>query len=244
MPMTATLHAFDTNGFAGPFDLARPETLTAVRETFHNDLSFHEAQIGLQEKHVISPFNRRPLLCTNTHLAHGSVMDLARDPAIITALTGLMGTEIYLRRSQFWRKPPKCRPVVWHQDTHKRRGLGFINEFSAWVALEDATIDNGCLWVLQGSSRGGIVPQNSFLTYQFQARFYNSETLEIPDALAKFTPVPLEMKAGQFVLFHQLCFHASGPNKTEGERIGLAFRYLPADRIDGIDDVMTRVCAA
>ncbi len=232
---------FKENGFAGPFDLSDPSLVSRVSEIPQEEFELREAKGGLQEKHFISPYSKRPLLCANTHLRHQPVLDLGRDANIVAALSQLMAPEILLRRSQFWRKPPNARPVMWHQDTHKHRGLGFINEFSAWIALEDATKENGCVWFLKGSSNGGVVPPADFLDRRFQAKFYNSEELEVPEALAKFEAVPMEMKAGQFVLFHQLCFHASGPNKSDRERVGLAFRYLPGDRRDTVEDELVQI---
>lgn len=241
MTATASIEDFATNGFAGPFDLSDPGLAASVSDIAHGSFEFNEARGGLQDKHFVSPYAKRPLLSANTHLKHAVVRELANDKAIVAALRQSMGPTVMLRRSQFWRKPPNARPVMWHQDTHKHRGLGLIDEFSAWVALEDATIDNGCVWFLKESVREGIIDPKSFLDFRFQAKFYNSESLVVPDGLTQFEAVPMEMKAGQFVLFNQLCFHASGPNKTDGERIGLAFRYIPGSRIDGIEDELVEM---
>jgi len=241
MQVKADISDFGTRGFAGPFELENKSIIADVNALVKTGLEFKEARGGLQDRHFISPYSGRPLLSANNHLAHNKIQHLGQDPAIVAALTQLMGKEVWLRRSQCWRKPPNCRPVMWHQDTHKYRGLGFIDQFSAWIALEDATIENGCIWFLDGSNAGGIVQREDFLNQRFQARFYNTDSLEIPENLNRFPAVPMELKAGQFVLFHQLCFHASGPNKTDGERIGIAFRYLPGATTGGIDDTLVQI---
>jgi phytanoyl-CoA hydroxylase len=82
-----------------------------------------------------------------------------------------------------------------------------------WFALEDATRDNGCLWVQPGGHRSAL-----------RERFVRSESgvrLDPLDPTPWPTPaeaVPLEVPAGAVVCFHGLMPHYSAPNRSEVSR--------------------------
>ena len=235
------VRTFRRDGFLGPFDLAdRDLAETVLTEAVH-DLGFTEAVADLHPRHILGRHKGAPLVRANAHLTSEAVMRLGRDPAILRRLACLMGPDIYLRRSQFWRKPPQARGVIWHQDIHRKLGLGDIGELSAWVALEDATIDNGCVWLSRGSHVQGAVEASSVVSPGFRIRFFASDKVEIPEPLLGYEAAPMEVRKGQFFLFHQLCFHASGPNRSDGARTGVALRYLSDPDIPSVTEQLTQV---
>jgi len=232
---------FEKDGFCGPFDLDDPNIITPLLQRVLSENSFQPVNDSIKRKHILGANKEIPLVLANSHTTNPLVMSLGQDRAILDRLGQLMGNEIYLRRSQFWRKTAQSRGIMWHQDTHRRMGLGDVGEFSAWVALEDSYIDNGCVWLLRGSHKAGIIEPNSIATPAFRIRFFASEKIETPPALEKYEIVPMKVKKGQFFIFHQLCFHASGPNKTEASRTGLVYRYLTDPNIQTVKEELTRV---
>lgn len=237
----STLEDMERDGFCGPFDLDGADVVDPLLESVLAEDRFRPMKVDMLRKHVLGAHKEQPLLLSNEHLTKPHIMQLGHDPAIVSRLQKVMGDEVYLRRSQFWRKPSGSRGVIWHQDTHKVMNLGEIGEYSAWVALEDSYIDNGCVWILKGSHKAGVVDPNSVMDAAFRIRFFASDTLEIPPALSSYEAVPIQPKKGQFFLFHQLCFHASGPNKTQGTRTGLVYRYLSDPTIEQVTEKLTRV---
>lgn len=237
----AQLDSFARDGFCGPLDLERPEAIDPMLSTVLAEHSFQVQKDGMQARNVLGAHKEPPLVLPNIHTQNPLVMGIGQDPAILGALGQLMGPEVYLRRSQFWRKPGGARGIIWHQDVHRKMGLGEIGEFSAWVALEDSTEENGCVWFLRGSHRDGYRDPDSVIKAGFKIRYFASDEITVPPALAGYEPVAMPVRKGQFFLFHQMCFHASGPNRTAGTRTGIAYRYLTDPNIDRVTEPLTRV---
>ena len=105
--------------------------------------------------------------------------------------------------------------VKWHQDaTFFDTTPCTVTAF--WFALEDATRDNGCLWVEPGGHRGprGRLRER-FVREGSQVRMETLDTTPWPDdALA----VPVEVEAGTLVCFHGLLPHYSAPNRSAHSR--------------------------
>jgi chlorinating enzyme len=238
----AQVDAFARDGFCGPLDLAEPAVIGKLLDRVLAENTFVAPVDGFQARHVLGAYKEQPLVLPNVHLSNELVLALGRDPAIIAALGQLMGPEVYLRRSQFWRKPVGSRGIIWHQDVHRKMGLGEIGEFSAWVALEDSTVENGCVWFMRGSHLDGFRDPDTVLNAAaYRVRFFASDHITVPAALRDYQPVAMPVREGQFFLFHQLCFHASGPNRTSGTRTGVAFRYLTDPGLERVTEELTRV---
>jgi phytanoyl-CoA hydroxylase len=102
--------------------------------------------------------------------------------------------------------------VRWHQDA-TFFDTNPVSVTTFWFALEDATIDNGCLWVEPGGHRGPM--RERFLRNGDDIRMEKLDTTPWPgDSVA----VPLEAKAGTLVIFHGLLPHYSAPNRSPVSR--------------------------
>lgn len=102
--------------------------------------------------------------------------------------------------------------VRWHQDA-TFFDTDPVSVTTFWFALEDATIDNGCLWVEPGGHRGPI--RERFLRNGDDIRMEKLDATPWPnDSVA----VPVEAKAGTLVIFHGLLPHYSAPNRSPVSR--------------------------
>jgi phytanoyl-CoA hydroxylase len=145
-------------------------------------------------------------------------------PAVVSALTRLIGPDVKCMQSMLFIKASGKPGQAWHQDedfipTRDRSLTG------AWIALDDATIENGCLWVLSGSHRPGVLwPQK----FHFDKRFdCTRESFDFPRDEAD--AVPVEVKAGSVVFFNGYLLHRSLPNRAEGKyRRALVHHYMSA----------------
>jgi len=102
----------------------------------------------------------------------------------------------------------------WHQD----RGVGHAESdntdmITAWIAINDATVDNGCLQVIPG-------PHNKILPHCPKV-----QTAIADEFIDEAAAVPLPVKAGGVVLFHPLTPHSSLSNTSEGFRWSFDLRY-------------------
>lgn len=94
-----------------------------------------------------------------------------------------------------------------------------------WVALEDATRDNGCLWVAPGGQRGPL-----------RRRFCRDGVGGVRFAELDPTPLPgpsqlqaLPVRAGTLVLLHGLLPHWSGANRSPRRRLAYSLHCVEAD---------------
>ncbi len=89
-------------------------------------------------------------------------------------------------------KPPVTGgPTAWHQDHPAWPIIQPADLVSAWVALDDATIENGCMWMVPGSHKWGN--HDRYLTSDQQFKPVHEKPEELP-SYAKVEAVPFEIK--------------------------------------------------
>src|SRR6266496_1210832 len=91
--------------------------------------------------------------CQRLADTHVEMASLILDPRLggaAAALAGLAGIRVW--HDQALIKPPYGNPTAWHLDD-PFWSFDSADAISIWVALDDATIENGCLWYLPGSNR-------------------------------------------------------------------------------------------
>ncbi len=127
------------------------------------------------------------------------------------------GTSLY-RTVLFSKAPNLGTPIPWHQDAGKLWGLDRNPELQAWTALDDASVEAGCLWVIPRSHRWGLATEMGGLVPVAEV-----EKRQVNEGIA----VPVS--AGDVVLVHSLVWHRSGSNTTDRPRRGLTASFLDAD---------------
>jgi non-haem Fe2+, alpha-ketoglutarate-dependent halogenase len=160
---------------------------------------------------------------SRTHVLLSWVHELTRHPAILDAVEDLIGPDILVYTSTWFIKEPESAAIAaWHQDA-TYFGLRPYVHVTAWLALTDATADNGCMQFLPGSHHGGQRPHRAGVV----AGSVNRAGQAIVGAVDDTPAVHAPLRAGQFSLHHTLCLHRSQPNRSAGRRIGLAISYVP-----------------
>jgi ectoine hydroxylase-related dioxygenase (phytanoyl-CoA dioxygenase family) len=153
-----------------------------------------------------------------THLVTRSprLAAFARDPFFAGACADLVGPDVNLYWDQaVYKKPEKPRRFPWHQDN----GYAYVEPqqyLTCWVALTDATADNGCPQVAPGLHRRGTLRH----TYVDPLGW---ECLSAYDGAAV-----AEVGAGGVVVFSSLTPHLTGPNLTDAVRKAYILQYAPA----------------
>jgi phytanoyl-CoA hydroxylase len=196
--------------------LARGGYPSEVLEAMPGELSDEEVLrriLCIHQPHHISPVMKR----------------YAADPRICGVLSQITAAHlpfwdgsVKCMQTMAFVKPPGFQGQAWHQDeiyipTRDRSLVG------AWIALDDATLDNGCLWVIPGSHRSGyLYPQRRHERpdeWDSARESYGFDT-------APAAPVPV--KAGTVVFFNGYLLHASYRNQTETHRRVLVSHYMNA----------------
>ena len=162
-------------------------------------------------------------LRAKTHLLFPWMDELARHPAILDVVEGLIGPDILIYHVTSWLKEPGTGSYVsWHQDA-TYFGLDPAEHVTAWVALSNSNLESGCVRVLPGSHRQGQRPHESGPTEG--NLLSNGQVLR---GIALDEPgVALEVPPGHLSVHHTHLMHASGPNRTAERRIGFGISYIP-----------------
>ena len=148
-------------------------------------------------------------------------------PGIVDVLTRIIAPDVKCMQSMLFIKSAGKPGQAWHQDedfipTRDRSRSG------AWIALDDATVETGCLWGIPGAQRAGVLwPQRTHEDRRFDCA---QESHEFPwrDDQA----VPVEVRAGSVVFFNGYLLHRSLPNvRKSGYRRALVNHYMSASSL-------------
>ncbi len=153
----------------------------------------------------------------DTHEGMKELMFDARMGELAGTLAGVDGIRIWHDQALF--KPPYGNATAWHLDNpfwsfHSQDSL------SIWVALDDATLGNGCMWYIPGTHK--------LATYENAEIGQNQRDLfkKYPD-WAHMPSKSAPARAGSAVLHNGLCAHGAGANMTAGPRRAITCAYMP-----------------
>jgi ectoine hydroxylase-related dioxygenase (phytanoyl-CoA dioxygenase family) len=196
----------------------------------------------ISDLHADAPFEKRLALLSaqNAKFADGIDIMQARGEAmhaflynrnLLDAVECLVGPEITCNPIQHLRaKPPSAVEaggyynVPWHQDSAVTwEEADSSNIVTCWIAMVDATVQNGCMEVIPGVFRLGYLPHHSG----------DGGTTVRPEALPDVTPVPVPVRKGGAVFMHRCTPHRSTPNFTDAIRWSIDLRYQPIGQPTG-----------
>lgn len=182
-------------------DLANPQC--DGHELFYEYHSNESASPDTVLFHALGAWRLRPAL-----------HDILWAPAFTMAASQLLGGKVRFWHDQLFCKPPKHGGVVaWHQDYSYWTRTQPMNHLTCWIALDDATRDNGCVSYIPGSHRWPLLPITGL------AGDMNAiQSVLNDDQKAIFKPVFAELKRGEAVFHHPLMVHGSYENRTDRPR--------------------------
>src|SRR5215218_9490562 len=170
---------------------------------------------------------RRYLCIHFPHKISSTMLDIARLPGMIKVLVEVIGPNVKAMQSMLFIKSEGKPGQAWHQDEYfiptRDRSLAAV-----WIALDDAIVENGCLWVLPGShQRGVLYPTHEQSDPRFDCTV---EAYAFPyrdeDAL------PVEIPTGTALIFSGYLLHRSLENSgRHGYRRALANHYMSAESL-------------
>ena len=136
-------------------------------------------------------------------------------------LSRIIGPDVKCMQSMLFVKPPGFQGQAWHQDeifipTRDRSLTG------GWIALDDATIENGCLYVIPGSNKWALYDQRP---HDDQDEFdFAPESHGFDDS----SEIPVEVNTGDVVFFNGYLLHRSRRNRSQACRRVLVNHYMSA----------------
>jgi ectoine hydroxylase-related dioxygenase (phytanoyl-CoA dioxygenase family) len=167
------------------------------------------------------------ITCASAHKISPLFGRLIADPRIAAVAAGLIGPDVKGIHSQFFIKHAGMPGNGWHQDEAfvptRDRSL-----CTAWIALDEATIENGCLRFLPGSHRAGVIyPRRR---HNDPAIDREEESYGFPEPLESAVPIPL--RPGSAVFFNGYLVHGSYRNvRASGFRRALLYTLASAQTL-------------
>jgi ectoine hydroxylase-related dioxygenase (phytanoyl-CoA dioxygenase family) len=149
------------------------------------------------------------------------------NPTILEMVAQVIGTDtLRVWHDQVQYKPPRVGgPTDWHQDHPYWPIIQPADLVSAWVALDDADEENGCMWMVPGSHKWG--PHKGGTIGTNPEDFMPTPDLSLLPPGIDITPVPMPVKKGHVGLHHCLTWHGSPKNDSDRGRPGIAVHYMP-----------------
>lgn len=161
---------------------------------------------------------------STAHAKYGRVYDLLTDRRIVACVKDLLGTNVVAWGSHFFCKMPHDgKAVAWHQDA-SYWPLTPSKAVTAWLAVDDADVENACMRFIAGSQNFG------HLTYRpSDSAEHNVLNQTIDNAEQYGTEVCDELRAGEISIHSDLLLHGSEANNSDRRRCGLTLRYCAAE---------------
>ena len=214
---------YRNNGFLSALQAFSPDEAQALRAEIEGLERHHSAGAA---GHDLNQFFR-----VNGHITIPTLANIARTPAILDAVSGILGDDLLVWSVEVFTKEAGTTKVVsWHQDITYWGMNETDEELTAWIALSDVSVEAGCMRFIPGSQANPILPHAD----TFHEDNLLSRGQEIPD-IDESQAVHGPLKAGQMSFHHGRTFHASGPNRSGDRRIGIAIRYVtPAVKADAV----------
>lgn len=154
-------------------------------------------------------------------------LDLAMDPEIVELVSGVIGEDVILWGCHVFCKPPaEGYETPWHQDGHYWPIRPLAN-CTVWVALEESSIENGCLRVIPCSHIGHVL--HDHLHEDRTDLTLNQRMAE--GTFDEETAVDLQLEPGQMSLHDVYMVHGAKANTSTKRRTGVALRYMPATSV-------------
>lgn len=144
---------------------------------------------------------------------------------IKNVLTSVVSENVKCMQSMLFVKAPGKPGQSWHQDefyipTRDKSLTG------AWIAIDDATVNNGCLWIIPGSQKEGYIMSRIENTSK---EYADVDTIDVSSYGANEI-IPVEVESGDVVFFNGYTLHSSLKNKTDDKfRMALVNHYMSAE---------------
>ncbi|RQO66546.1 phytanoyl-CoA dioxygenase family protein [Pedobacter sp. KBW01] len=142
---------------------------------------------------------------------------------IVEVLTNVVSPNLKCMQSMLFVKGPGKAGQSWHQDEFyiPTRDQSLIG---VWIAIDDATVDNGCLWIIPGRPKY-MMPRIKNENTQYA----DVDTIDV-SMYSTDQIIPIAVKKGSVVFFNGYTLHSSKRNKTKDcFRTALVNHYMSAE---------------
>jgi len=154
--------------------------------------------------------------------------DILWHPGAVIPASQLLGENGKLAPIRLWHDQLFCKPpklggnVAWHQDYSYWTRTKPLAHLTFHIALDDQTIENGCLYYVPGTHKWDLLPITS-------RHFTDMESIfEVLDEEQRkiFKPIPTLLKKGEMSIHHSKMVHGSYLNQSDGPRRATVINFI------------------
>lgn len=216
------LHQYDRNGIVFPIRVFSVDEVTLFRGALES-IADNCGEGSLKR-------------FDSLHLFFDWAHRLVTHDALLNAVEDVLGGDILIDGTLVFYKPPQDSSYVsWHQDS-VYSGWHLTPSTSAWIALTASHRANGCMRVIPGSHKQGLVSHvNIRDDSNLVARGERVET-----GVDESQAVDVVLQPGEMSLHHSTIIHGSNANTSDEPRIGFIVRFV-TNRITNRDRPLLRV---
>lgn len=214
------------NGYLIAPDLLTPGEIRELKEETAAIFRGNRGQVeGMQEVNPNEPDDEVLKKYVAIHFPHKLskvIYDYLFHNKIVEIVTKIVSPNLKCMQSMLFVKAPGKAGQAWHQDEYfiPTRDKSLVG---TWIAIDEATVDNGCLWIIPG--RPGYIMRR---VKNDNDEYADEDTIDV--GAWKFQPIPVEVKSGSVVFFNGYTLHSSSRNKTNNcFRTALVNHYMSAE---------------
>ena len=194
---------FVTQGYLGPFAAMSAAEMAQIRR-------------GIDETVLTADGPNPRSRAQSRHMDQPLVYDLATHPAIIERIACLLGPDLVVWATNFWLKAPGSPEIPWHQDISFWPLEPPLNT-SAWLAIDEVTVENSCVQIIPGSHRESLPHTRAQDDMAFGK-------MADPDSFDATGVIDMELQPGEFFIFSERLLHRSSKNTSQKRRLGISLR--------------------
>ncbi|WP_085907997.1 phytanoyl-CoA dioxygenase family protein [Kiloniella majae] len=208
-------NAYEEQGYLLPLDLFSLQEAFDYRQEIEN--------LETQYRNGVGEYPLNQFFRINGQIVIPLLAQIAQTPKLLDAVEDILGPDLLVWSCELFIKEAGTEKTVsWHQDL-TYWGMGETDdEVTAWIAFSDVSKAAGCMRFIPGSHKQRIVPHHD----TFNEDNLLSRGQEVAVEVNEDDAVYDELRPGQMSLHHGRLFHASGPNKSDDRRIGMAIRFV------------------
>lgn len=206
---------FRENGYCFPIRVLQDAETDEFRRQFDRFYAHHKERLDAL------PPNKQSAIYAHTHISLHWVYRIASHPNVLDAVESLLGPNLLIWDSVwFIKRPGDAKFISWHQDA-TYWCLHPPTAITAWIALSDSVLMNGCMRVIPGSHLRHLPHRD---TYGADNALSRGQEIEVE--VNENEAVDVALQPGQMSLHDISIVHGSKANASDRPRIGIAVRYI------------------
>jgi ectoine hydroxylase-related dioxygenase (phytanoyl-CoA dioxygenase family) len=217
---------FNANGYLTVNNIITAEEVASYKAIYDDFLS-GKIEVGSNRSDLGDGLGKKEARENITQIMWPSefvpgLLEMAYHQRALAISKELMGDDAAMDFDMLINKAPNTNTITpWHQDEAYWVKLPDKRAVSCWLALDNSTVDNGCMWYVPGSHLTEVRPH----------RFAGKEGGALTCDASESEGVAVELQPGSCTFHHGRTLHYSRGNATDGQRRAFIVNYRPAEMI-------------